>query len=838
MARDLRKALSGQPAVKARHVDPEELFRSLKIRPASSVKELWAPQADALRQWHHARANEDVLFRLNTGAGKTLIGLVAAQSLVNESKGKVVYCCATNQLVDQTREKADALGIETATYKGGTWGDQDVFVKSFGPVLTNYAALFNGKSIFAKEPLCGVVFDDAHTAHDSIRGAFTLKIERAEFASFYDAFVASLAGYFDSVRRGYEFTAVVEARDKATVLMVPMFEVARHWKQWQDGLLADGVEERTTVFAWAHVGAKLDRLAVMFDASRIEFTPLLPPVHTLRPFRKGVRRLYLSATLRVNDEFIRTFGRSPNPVVTPGGRAGDTERLLLIAPAEMTDDAARGWADDATNGLKAVIMVPTGHTAELWQRSAEVFGSGDGHERIRAFAASKDERLVFVARYDGIDLPGDDCRVMIVDGLPSGMAHLDRFFEIHLEREGISDLKIASRFVQLLGRTSRGMSDYGAVVLVGRRLREWVLPPVRRALLPEHLQKQLAVGEQLSSVRDFTPRELVQECLDQTVDWAAVYESAMASAVVEPALPDADVARSEKVAWAERKAAEAIWDDEHDTAVRTLVESQADAYEVERPLGAWWEHWLGFVMQQEGDAAEAVKKYRQAARVKSELGAVPETSRAANVADEKAASSQAVRLAALLADRGVSRVGRDLEECARVLRDAEASAGQHEAAICMIGEYLGYQSWRGDKVTSGKAHDSVWEEIGAERVLLFDAKTRKTPSRYTKDYIGESAQHALWAERKYPDAQRLLYIVGPRVPATPQATPPAGLRVVAPEELARIAEATSAAYRRASDRNLPLFFAAEIEAGLQEGGMTWDLLPMSLDTIRLDSLTA
>jgi hypothetical protein len=56
-------------------------------------------------------------------------------------------------------------------------------------------------------------------------------------------------------------------------------------------------------------------------------------------------------------------------------------------------------------------------------------------------------------------------------------------------------------------------------------------------------------------------------------------------------------------------------------------------------------------MQQEGDAPEAVKKYRQAARVKLELGAVPEAARAADVADEKASSPQAVRLAELLAER-------------------------------------------------------------------------------------------------------------------------------------------------------------------------------------------
>lgn len=77
--------------------------------------------------------------------------------------------------------------------------------------------------------------------------------------------------------------------------------------------------------------------------------------------------------------------------------------------------------------------------------------------------------------------------------------------------------------------------------------------------------------------------------------------------------------------------------------------------------------------------------------------------------------------------------------------------------------------------------------------------SKKGASRYTKEYIGQSAQHALWAEKRYPNAQRLLYIVGPRVAATPQETPPAGLRVVMREELARVADVLLGIYRRAAD---------------------------------------
>jgi len=833
---DLRSIIGKHGPAKRGPVEPVDLFRALKIRAGSSIKEMWAPQADALRAWDAERDKPDVLFQLNTGAGKTLIGLVAAQSLVNESRGQVVYCCATNQLVEQTRSKAEELGIATAIYTSHGWLDRDVYDRAQGPVLTNYAALFNGKSIFAKHALRGAVFDDAHTAHDSIRGAYTLSVKRKGHPTIYDGVVERVRDYFERVGRGYQFDAIVEERDTSTVLLVPMFEAVRHSADFQRLLLDAGVEdEKTLMFAWAHVGAHLDRCVILIDAGAIEITPLLPPVHTHRVFRDDVRRLYLSATLKVNDEFIRTFGREPAPVIAPGGRAGDTERLLLLAESSMIDEAARGWAEGATRGRKAVIMVPSGATAQHWARYAHVFGSDDGHARIRQFAASKDERLVFVARYDGIDLPDDDCRVMVADGLPSGMSLLDRFFENHLERAGISDSKIASRFVQLLGRTSRGMSDYGAVLLIGRRLLEWVLPPVHRAVLPDHIQKQLTVGETLSS-SGVDPQELITKCLTQADDWRDVYESQMESVAPEPAPPRAHQKRATQLAWAERRAAEALWDGDPRDAVKELTQSLSDAYDVEKALGAWFAHWLGFALQRAGDASSAVERYRDGARVRPALGPLPDERSLPAATDAEAHSPQATRMATLLERRGIARVEKELQQAATQLRDSDASAGVHEEAIRTLGEYLGYNAWRGDQDTGGKAHDDIWEEPSEKRVLCFDAKTKKGASRYTKEYIGQSAQHALWAEKRYPDAQRLLYIVGPRVAATPQATPPAGLRVVMREELARVGGVLVGIYRRAAEGNLPLFHAAEIEAGLSDVGFTWEELPGSLETVRLDSI--
>jgi hypothetical protein len=834
--KDLTAAFGKQPAYAPGPIQPIELFRSLKVKPGSSIKELWAPQADALKEWHENRAASDTLFQLNTGAGKTLIGLVAAQSLVNETRGKVLYCCATRQLVEQTREKAAELGLSTATYLTPTWVDQDTFQKGEGPAITTYAALLNGKSIFRDQPLVAAILDDAHTAHDNVRSAFTLSIERGTFSDLYDSIVFELRDYFEAVGREFVFDAVVERRDQASVLMVPMFEVARHADAFRQSLLKYGAEEqKALLFTWAHIGENLDRCALLFDGQTVQFTPLLPPVSQVRAFRGGVRRLYLSATLRVNEEFIRTFGRVPDRVITPGGRAGDTERLVLYPPSGATEETSREWADEVTRQRKAVIMVPSWGAASAWSPRADVFRSEDGHERIRTFAASKDQRLVFVARYDGIDLPDEDCRIMVVDGLPAGMTLLDRFFEQHLERAGISASKIASRFVQLLGRTSRGMSDYGVVLLVGRRLLNWVLPPANRAMLPVHVQRQLAVGERLSSLKDFTSTELLEQCLKQTGDWASVYEAGMRDARAEPEPTKLDRERDERLATAERRAADAIWTGDYATAARDLLAAKDEAFDTERNLGAWFLHWAGFAIQMVGEMEEATELYGHAAAVKRDLGAVPRLGGVA-ARDAEAASRQSHLMAGLLQQRGTKRTFSDLEKIVSDLANPEVSARAHEEAIRLLGEYLAYEGTRPDSATGGKGPDDLWEEPGAALVMFFDAKTKMTSEQYGKELIGLSAQHALWVTAKYPTARRLHYIVGPRVPATPQATPPPGLRVVELAELVRVATDVLAVYQRAVDRNLPLFYAAEIEVGLAAAGLTWEALPGSMETVLLEAL--
>lgn len=174
---------------RAKEIDPEKIFESLTLR--GSIENLWSPQAAALRDWHKRRTDSDVVIDMNTGGGKTLVGLLVAQSLVNETGNCVLFVCPTNQLVEQAASKAEECGIEVATYMSGKWKGREIWEESRGPGITNYAAVFNGKSIFKGFDLGGIVFDDAHVAGNIIRAQFTLTFDNG--TPVYNEIMSKLA---------------------------------------------------------------------------------------------------------------------------------------------------------------------------------------------------------------------------------------------------------------------------------------------------------------------------------------------------------------------------------------------------------------------------------------------------------------------------------------------------------------------------------------------------------------------------------------------------------------------------------------------------------------------
>ena len=81
--------------------------------------------------------------------------------------------------------------------------------------------------------------------------------------------------------------------------------------------------------------------------------------------------------------------------------------------------------------------------------------------------------LVLANRYDGIDLVGNACRLLVMDDLPQGTTNYDVFRMNAVAGAAVNSL-LARRIEQGIGRGTRGGADYCVIMLVGSKLVGWI----------------------------------------------------------------------------------------------------------------------------------------------------------------------------------------------------------------------------------------------------------------------------------------------------------------------------------------------------------------------------
>jgi len=765
------KRLKLSASVGQKTVDPLDIFNN-KLTLRGSIKNIWEPQAEALRKWHAKRDCNDTVIQMNTGGGKTLVGLLVAQSLLNELNRRIVYVVANNQLVEQTLARASEIGVSPASRYSSEWHRREEFESADTFCVTNYAAVFNGFSTFRDKDVAGFVFDDAHVAETSIRDCFTLKISRDETA--FDDILSLYRPHFANTLGVSKLQDIAEDNPTA-MLFVPMFVVWKHEQELRTLLLAAGVDETTnTKFVWNHLSNHLAHCTVLIRSHGIEISPPVIPLHSLPYFRDSVRRTYLTATMPSRAAFVRTFGITDPTVVHPGGKSGDAQRLFIFAAGE-TDEVQRSSALKLVEDQKACVISPSKGKAEQWSPPSDIFDKSSGHEGIEEFAGAEDPRLLgLVARYDGIDLPGDACRVLILDRLPHGESFFDRFMDEGAQTDAIRVGHTATRIVQAIGRIFRSNTDHGAVILVGSNLHEWIRNPSNRSYLPPLLQQQVALAIELHKqvkAGVFSDEDLIEGVLSGDEEWDAIYNDNIDSFSPEP-VGDAD-AWYPPMLLREREGYSAIWDGDYGKAIEVFSALSVDANQKDSKISAWYKHLEGLAHLCANDQSAALSAFAEAAACRSELIRPSETrDRMFRRPDVNSIGFQAHALADLYRRKRANML-RWLSSVEEQLIYGE-STNNAEKAMETLGKLLGIDSSRHD---GEGGPDNLWS--GEDHVWGFDLKTGKLKtSEYSKVEISQSHTHAQWVRDNTSQSKRQHAIVGHELAVSSLASPSSELEVI------------------------------------------------------------
>lgn len=797
---------------RARPTTPMEIFNSSRTTLRGKIQNLWEPQASALRQWEEVRESKDVVVKMNTGGGKTLVGLLIAQSIVNDTGGKVLYVCPTNQLVEQVTALASEIGLPVARYFDSTWTNREVYLGGQGFCITNYAALFNSLSIFKREELSGIIFDDAHVAQSAIRGQYTVSITRAAHQEFYNKIIAVFQSYIDAVQKSTVLEEVYLGNTNR-VIYIPIFESAQKCKEIQKILENAQLVDDKLKFPIGSIRDHLHLCTIIIAADRIEIAPPLLPIRTLRYF-DNAHRIYLTATLPSSVEFLRLFGASDAKTISPTGKLGAAQRLVLFANGN-TDDEQRLDAQTLTASMKSCVIVPSNKSAENWAQF-QVYG-GNGDQEIREFATNASPRkLVLVARFDGVDLPGNTCQILIMDGLPTGSFLFERFLDQGLRISRIRRTNITTRIIQGMGRIFRSNTDHGVIILCGRDLQDWVVDSESRPYFPPLLQHQIEFSIALqSSIRkgETTPGELIGAILQGDPNWDEYYSQFIADAAVRD--KSVSVAWADKCALLEREGYEMLWNSDHDGAAELFDMAATLVPTSEKSQYAWIQHLRGFALFLAGRIPEARQALSLGAAQRSELGRLDP-----NEEDPSESTIPNLEQAEILVTR-LPAIVSDLQELE--LRLAKLQYGRDtdgcEDALKSLGFSLGLQSIRPDK-QDGTGPDVLWRSIQKRFAMGFECKTNKEPTGMykKKEDIGQIGDHYQYLENEYPNESHDMIIVGRYLSVAEQANPRPGLKIVSIDQFQDLARRTVSFIK--SIKTVPLSVTS-VARGLSRHQLIW-----------------
>jgi hypothetical protein len=421
----------------------------------------------------HHLDTRDLAIEMPTGEGKTLLALLIADYALDQGRS-VAYLTGTRQLAERVTTAADTLGLATVRFAGKEYGGAglDAYHRAQVVGVMNYWVYFNAKPV--PKPADLVIFDDAHLAEQALSGLHTLRIpdQPGPARNLYRAiceFVVARTNSYSGLRAMLDGTAqrgsppeLLSFSDWA-VIATPVRDVVES---------SPFIQADEAKYVWPAVRDYLTRCGVLIGPSGIEIRPYHPPTTLNASYLRAKQRIYLSATLGSMDDLQRRVGgrkvtrlKTKEPLST--GETGD--RLLVLNPSQDQpfDKEVLTWAlaQAQAAGGRAAWLCASHAEADTLQDILKANGQAVYRLRpgddamVETWSKKPSGHLVTAGRYDGLDLPGDVCKLVIITTVPQASSEFERFVVAYLGDASFMRHRVGQRITQALGRANRMDSD-------------------------------------------------------------------------------------------------------------------------------------------------------------------------------------------------------------------------------------------------------------------------------------------------------------------------------------------------------------------------------------------
>lgn len=487
------------------------------------------------------------------------------------------------------------------------------------------------------------------------------------------------------------------------------------------------------------------------------------PIERFTSFYNAKMRILMSATTQDDSFFIRGFDFSKEAIQTPltcSMNEWSGEKMILF-PTIISEDLnalsiremMMRHVDNRKFGI--VSLVPSFRIAVELYRNMIIPQSKQMNDVLKYLSSGTcPDMVVFVNRYDGVDLADNKCRVLILDSLPMFDCLSDRYDGKCRQGNKLTEIKIAQKIEQGLGRSVRSQTDYSVIIILGEDLVRFMKTSRTQKYFSAQTKAQISIGENVTTMireeaaitdsrKAFV--ETIKQCINRDEGWKAFYQETMNKTIVNAAADEKESAiehiiveneidkalKSHNVRGAKRK-------------IQKLIDCATD----DKDKG-WYQQLLAkyTFLESEIDA----EKIQYDAHFNNPYLLKPEKFPYKKIGVVNTSRLQLIK-------NGLERFETYLdlklyvEELCSNLVFAIASE-KFEEAVKNMGEYLGFESQRPD-LEYKTGPDNLWH-FGNGTFFLIECKNEVELDRkeISKSEVGQMSNHIHWFKSHYPDSK-------------------------------------------------------------------------------------
>ncbi|MGI8486755.1 MAG: helicase C-terminal domain-containing protein [Thermomicrobiales bacterium] len=314
---------------------------------------------------------------------------------------------------------------------------------------------------------------------------------------------------------------------------------------WQDRidqvltLLHKHRDDNEVQWGWNLINDLLPLCHCVITPDRLQIKPFFPPVDKIPSFSQSERCIYLTATLSNDGILVTQMNAKSDTIsspITPSAADDIGDRMILVPQQlqlSLSDEEIKAYLHRLSKIYNVVVIVPSNKRAEYWNDVAdETLTAKNLEQGIERLKNRSHGFTIMVAKYDGVDLPNDSCRVLAIDGLPEAISPVDQLEKQALDGSPSQTSRQLQRIEQGMGRGIRSRDDYCVVLLLGRKLVERLHEVNAGGHFSAATERQFQLSNQVASQLSGTSLEnidiAVRQCLDRDNGWVSVSRNRVA----------------------------------------------------------------------------------------------------------------------------------------------------------------------------------------------------------------------------------------------------------------------------------------------------------------------